>query len=196
MRCPWDSSTVESAPSSHLHLVVEGQEGQVVRGPARRGRGGPPGRAGTRTGRSRRTPPRTARCSRPACSRSIRRAVEDDLTALRRVEPEDQLGEGRLAAAVAADQEHQLAPADGEVDRSEAKVRSSVSVVVRVVDAAQLQPLPHPVGERRSSEPPAGAGRRCAQAHPQALDLVQGDAGPAEGRQHLEEDVEGRPGRG
>src|SRR6185295_8211424 len=93
-----------------------------------------------------------------------RLAAEPDLAFLRRVEPEQDLREGRLAAAVAADQEDQLAGPEGEVDRSERealRLAPRAFGAVGVLDAGDLERAPVAVrnGARRGVDlARAGAG--------------------------------------
>src|SRR6185369_8715668 len=67
---------------------------------------------------------------------------EANLSRLRRVEAEDELGESGLAAAVAAHQEDQLTRLEREIDRPEQEALFLVLPPVAVGDAAELQPLP------------------------------------------------------
>src|SRR6185436_5109918 len=76
-----------------------------------------------------------------------RHAVHAQLSGLRRVESQDDLGEGRLAAAVAADQEHQLARLEHQIDGPELEGLARRLAAVGMRDAAELQ-VP-PGGRRR-----------------------------------------------
>src|SRR3954471_24318659 len=68
-----------------------------------------------------------------------RAAVDADLAGLRRIETGDDLRQGRLAAAVATDDEHELAAPEREVQRSKHKLVIALIAPVRVGDAAQLE---------------------------------------------------------
>lgn len=67
--------------------------------------------------------------------------VEADFAGLRKVEAGDDFGQGGFAAAVATNDEHQLAWSESEIDGAEDEVRIVSFVTVRVDDVKQLKLL-------------------------------------------------------
>src|SRR5262245_1921468 len=68
-------------------------------------------------------------------------AIEQDFTALRRVEAGNDFGKGGFAAAVSANQENNFARAKSRGDRPEFEPGIVLLAVVGMRDATQLKPM-------------------------------------------------------
>ena len=68
-------------------------------------------------------------------------AVQPDFAGFGRVKPGDDLGQGGFAAAVAADEEHQFAAAEAEVNRTEHEMAVVLLAVVGMSHAFEFQSL-------------------------------------------------------
>ncbi len=107
-------------------------------------------------------------------------AVNADLSALRRVESGEDLGQGGLAAAVAADEVNEFPGVEVEIDRADHKRLFLVLTTVGVGDVDQGEMIE--IGRQRL----AGAIRRllggATKHHAQFIDLAQRSAGAAKDR--------------
>ena len=119
-----------------------------------------------------------------------RDSVEQQLAPLRNVEAEKQLRQRRLAAAIAADQEHRLARSEFEVQGAQHERLGIPFVAIAVLDPGELDRAP---GQRAGLSPGGNRFLRRAlgQREAEALDFLNPHAGSGDGREHVEQQLEG-----
>ena len=164
LRCPWESAVVENAPrwistlsssSSSIRYAARARRDRFLQAeqPIEQVEVGEDHREVLGS-------PLTV------CLSAIALAVQSDHPRLGRVEAREHLHEGRLAAAVAADEEDDLAAAQGEVDRAE---REGPAVDVRrICERHPVELEPVPPGLERQAPPAPARWRGCASERPSA----------------------------
>src|SRR5205823_3421139 len=104
-------------------------------------------------------------------------AVEADLAGFGRIKPEDELGEGGLAAAIAADEKDEFAGPESEAERAKDEWPVVLFMVIGMADVIEVERVE--AGIIGFGVGGTNLGEASAERDAEGLDFLQGDVGAA-----------------